>query len=95
MDSKFLVPAIGWGVLALVVLALAVYRMSIASREDDQIHLSAAESNVSTMQAAFAQKLETLDKLGKSLTIVAVVYGAGLLIWAIRDAWISGSMMPK
>ena len=88
-------PVWGWGVLALVVLALAVYRMSIASREDDQIHLSAAESNVSTMQAAFAQKLETLDKLGKSLTIVAVVYGAGLLIWAIRDAWVSGSMMPK
>ncbi|MBK7927061.1 MAG: hypothetical protein IPJ98_06035 [Bryobacterales bacterium] len=95
MDSKFLVPAIGWGVLALVVLALAIYRMSIGSREDDRIHLNAAESNVPTMQAAFAQKLESLDKLGKSLTIVAVLYGAGLLVWAIRDAWVSGSMIPK
>lgn len=95
MDSKFLVPAIGWAVLALVVLALAVYRMSIGSREDDRIHLNAAEANVPTMQAAFAQKLESLDKLGKSLTIVAVLYGAGLLVWAIRDAWVSGSMIPK
>ena len=57
MDSKFLVPAIGWGVLSLVVLALALERMSIASREDDQIHLSAAESIVSTMEAVFAHTL--------------------------------------
>jgi hypothetical protein len=95
MDSKFLVPAIGWGVLALVVLVLAIYRMSIGSKEDDRIHLNAAESNVPTMQAAFAHKLETIDKFGKALTVVAVLYGAGLLAWAIRDAWNSSSIIPK
>lgn len=95
MDSKFLVPAIGWGVLALVVLALAIYRMSIGSREDDRIHLNASEANVPTMQAAFAHRLETIDKLGKTLTVVALLYGAALLAWAIRDAWISGSMLPQ
>lgn len=95
MDSKFLVPAIGWGLLALVVLVLAIYRMSIGSKEDDRLHLSAAESNVPTMQAAYAHKLETIDKFGKALTVVAVVYGAVLLAWAIRDAWVSGSMIPK
>jgi hypothetical protein len=46
------------------------------------------------MQVAFAQAGSD-RKLGKSLTIVAVITGAGLLAWAIRDAWIGGSMIPK
>ena len=95
MDSKFLVPAIGWGVLALAVIVLAIYRMSIGSREDDQIHLNATESALPNTQVAFAQRLESIDRLGKSLTVAAVLYGAGLLAWAIRDAWVSGSMLPK
>jgi len=95
MDSKFFVPAIGWGVLALIVLVLAIYRMSIGSREDDQIHLNAAETGMSSVQAAFAHKLEAIDRVGKALTVVAVLYGAGLLAWAIRDTWISGTMLPK
>lgn len=95
MESKFLVPAIGWGVLALAVAVVAIYRMAIGSREDDQIHLSASEAQASSAQIALAHKLEVLDKIGKSLTVIAVVYGAGLVAWAIRDAWVGSTLMPK
>ncbi|MCC7237236.1 MAG: hypothetical protein IT163_18140 [Bryobacterales bacterium] len=95
MESKFLVPAIGWGVLALLVAVLAIYRMSVGSKEDDQIHLGASETQASAMQIALAHKLEVLDKLGKYLTVAAVLYGAGLVAWAIRDAWIGSTLMPR
>ncbi|MEP7362238.1 MAG: hypothetical protein ABI972_03210 [Acidobacteriota bacterium] len=95
MDTHFLVPAIGWGILALAVIALAIYRLSLGSREIDLIHLHSGDMAMTTSQTAFAHKLEQIDRTGKALTAIAVLYGVALLAWFIRDAWMGGSVLPK
>jgi hypothetical protein len=66
-----------WSVLALVVLALFVWRQSIARNEDDSLHVM---HGALAPQASIAQKLDVIDKWGKILTVITVV--SGLLIAA-------------
>jgi hypothetical protein len=61
------------GLLVLSVLVLLVMRQVIARREDDTLHVLHGVSAVSE-QSAVAQKLEVIDKWGKLLTVVAIVY---------------------
>jgi hypothetical protein len=78
-----LVPHIAvWTVLALVVLALLVRRKMVASKEDDNLHVM---SGPNPQQALIAAKLDTIDKWGKLLTVITVLYGliiAGLYVWS-------------
>lgn len=73
--SNMLAYAIAWGVLALVVIVLAVMRKMVSSHEDDTIHLGGDASAAVSEQTAVAKKLEMIDKWGKLLTIVLVVSG--------------------
>jgi uncharacterized membrane protein len=61
-----------WVVLALGVLALFVWRQSVARDEDDSLHVM---HGALTQQTTLAQKLETLDKWGKIMTVITVVLG--------------------
>lgn len=76
---------ISWGLLALTVLGLFLWRKAVASNEDDSLHvLDAGAVQRTASQAAVAQKLELIDKWGKILTVVAVVFGAivgGLFVY--------------
>ncbi|MEO8593027.1 MAG: hypothetical protein ABI759_06885 [Candidatus Solibacter sp.] len=76
-----------WGVLALVVLGLFIWRKSVASDEDDTLHVS---RGVLTQQVAVAQKLDMIDKWGKILTLIAVI--SGLLIAA---AYVYGQFVGR
>jgi hypothetical protein len=78
--SIFIPLIIGWAVLALVVLVLAMRRKSISSQEDDVIHLSGGEAaeEAAKKQVAIAARLDAIDKWGKLLTIVLAA--SGLLI---------------
>ena len=83
MNINLLPYALFWGVLALVVVFLIIYRRSVTSREDDSIHL---EGGIATEQVTLAHRLEMIDRWGKTLTVVAVVYGlalAGLYLYQI------------
>ena len=81
-----------WVLLALTVLALFIWRKAVASKEDDNLHvLDGAAAQTSAQQAAVAQKLELIDKWGKILTIVTVVYGlivGGLFMY---QSWIQNT----
>ena len=80
-----------WVVLALIVLGLAIYRKILANAEDDTMHLADAEVSKLSEQTVLADKLEVIDKWGKILTIVVVVYGlilAGLLLY---QGWVEAS----
>jgi uncharacterized membrane protein len=80
-----------WAMLALVVLGMAIYRKVLSNKEDDTMHLADAEVSLVTEQNVLAQKLEVVDKWGKLLTIVVVVYGlvlAGLLLY---QGWLEAS----
>ena len=89
MNLNFLPLIAVWGVLAIAVLVLIVWRKTVGREEDDQLHVLHAEAV--PHQAAVAQKLEHIDKWGKIVTAVTVAYGlliAGLYLY---QTWVQGS----
>ena len=86
MSINLLPFAVFWGVLALVVVFMIFYRKSVASHEDDSIHL---EGGVPSEQITLAHRLETIDKWGKMLTAVVAIYGlvlAGIWLYQVWNA---------
>jgi hypothetical protein len=74
-----------WILLALTVLTLFVWRKTVASKEDDNLHLADGASVAKSVeQAEVAEKLDLIDKWGKIVTVITVVYGVilgGLYMW--------------
>jgi hypothetical protein len=73
-----------WACLAIVVLALALARYLVSLREEDSIHIGAAEKGLITKQMGIVHQLDSIDRWGKSLTIVTVAFGlvlAGLYLY--------------
>jgi hypothetical protein len=77
-----------WMVLALVTLALFLWRQGIARNEDDSLHVMHA--GAATTQTSISQKLDVIDKWGKIATVITVVLG--LLIAA---AYIYGQFVGR
>ena len=71
-----------WIVLALVTLALFLWRQGIARSEDDSLHVM---HGTTTSQTALSQKLDAIDKWGKITTVITVVLG--LVIAAAYIYW--------
>jgi heme/copper-type cytochrome/quinol oxidase subunit 2 len=84
MNINLLPYAVFWGVMALVVLFLIIYRKSVSSREDDSIHL---EGGAPTEQMALAHRLELIDRWGKTLTAIVAVYGLALAGLYLYQVW--------
>ena len=71
-----------WSLLGLLVLGLAGYRKLLMLRKEDElIHLGAGEEKRIPEQVALAQKLDTIDRWGKTLTVLTLAFG--LLIAAV------------
>ena len=85
MNNINLLPyAISWGGLAIVVLTLILYRRAITSREDDSIHL---EGGAPAEQVALAHRLNVVDRWGKALTVLTVVFGLALAGIYMYQVW--------
>ena len=80
-----------WIVLATLVIALIVWRKMVASHEDDTLHV--LQGAPIPQQHALAQKLELIDKWGKILTVIAVVFG--LLVGAayVYQVWVQSAQI--
>jgi hypothetical protein len=81
-------------VLAAIVLAMIVWRKVVATHEDNFVHVMGETPAVSE-QATVAHKLEQIDKWGKLLTAITVIYGlaiAGLYMW---QTWVTNSNLPS
>jgi hypothetical protein len=79
---SFLPLFVVWIVLALGVLTLFLWRQAVARSEDDSLHVM---HGTTTSQTTLSQKLDVLDKWGKVLTVITVVFGlviAAAYIWA-------------
>ena len=83
--------AVLWGVLALIVLTLIVIRKKIAGGEDATLHVMEGDARLIPHQHEVAQKLEVVDKWGKLLTVVTVVFGAILGVWWAYQSWIAAN----
>jgi hypothetical protein len=84
MNVNLLPYAVFWGVLAIGVVFLIIYRKSVSSHEDDSIHL---EGGMPTEQVALAHRLALIDRWGKSLTVVVALYGVALLALYFYQVW--------
>jgi hypothetical protein len=67
-----------WSVFALAILVLLVVRKVVAAKEDDQLHVL---HGTTSQQSAVASKLDVIDRWGKILTVIVVVFG--LVIGAV------------
>ncbi len=79
--------------LALSVLILAAWRQVMDLHEDDSIHLKDAEAGMVKDQVALAQRIKSVDRAGKTLTVIAALYGLAMAGWVIYRQWIESAKL--
>jgi hypothetical protein len=76
---------ISWVVMAVGVLGLVAYRFFLSHHGDPYLHVNPQEMVQIQEQAVVGRRLEAVDKWGKILTGVTVLYGlviAGLFLYS-------------
>ena len=91
MQSTLTIHSLIWLVMAAVVVSLALYRKFVSRAEADFIHLEESGSQEIPRQEALAHRLEAIDRWGKILTIVLILYSAAIACVFGYFAWISAS----
>ena len=76
-----------------VLSLLFLWRKAVASHEDDQIHMS--DTVAVSQQTAVSDKLDQIDKWGKTLTVITVVFGSVLAAIYIYAGWVNGSKLVE
>jgi len=89
MNISFFPLLVSWSVLAVFVLALIVWRKTVARNEDDQLHV--LNTAAVPQQAEVAHKLEVIDKWGKIVTAVTALYGAAIAGLYLYQTWVQTS----
>jgi hypothetical protein len=64
-------------VLVLAILGLLVYRKKVAGSVDQSLHVT--QGGDLSRQAAVVSKLDQIDRWGKILTVIAVLYALAVL----------------
>jgi H+/Cl- antiporter ClcA len=82
-----------WIAFGLVVLGLAVYRKSVASTEQDWVHLAAGEEHMVGEQVQLGQRLKKIDRWGIWLTLVLALYGLVMGSIFILRTWEAGKTL--
>ncbi len=77
-----------WAALGVVVLGLAIYRSTIAGREDDSLHMAAGEAVIVSEQQRLGKRIEHVELWGKILTALLVVYGLVLAGIYLYNQWL-------
>jgi hypothetical protein len=83
-----------WGVLALVVLGLAIYRNLLGIHEG-ALHISGGQASLGSDQLQNFKKEETTERWGEWLTVVVVLYGLVLAAIYIYQVAEHGSRMMR
>ncbi len=86
MSNEFKMLLAGWVALGLVVIALAVYHKMLVKREYISLHVD-ADSGMVGQQAAATHRIDMVEKWGKALTTVEVLYGLGLATMYLYAVW--------
>ena len=82
-----LVFSVVWILLAVTVVTLATLRKFATRTQNDCLHISDVEAPLVAQQLTMAQRLERIDKWGKTLTAVLVIYGLALLAGYLYVGW--------
>jgi hypothetical protein len=75
-----LIPYVGaWILLAVVVLALGLYRKLLTDNQgDNYVHMSEGEARLIPHQISVNQKIERIDRWGEILTMATLLAGVAL-----------------
>jgi hypothetical protein len=84
-----------WLVLGVATLGLALYRKLLSANEEDLIHLGPGEERQIPEQVSLAKKLEVIDRWGKLLTVVTLVFGVAIGSAFMVMAWNDPSSVPN
>ena len=75
-------------VLVAVVIAMVFWRQAVARKEDDTLHVLHGALSEQTTVAA---KLEKIDRWGKTLTIVTVIFGVAIGAIFVYQTWMQSA----
>ena len=89
MNINFLPLIVLWGVMAISVLVLIVWRKSVASHEDDRVHM--LDTAGVPQQVEVAHKLDVIDRWGKIVTAVTVAFGLVIAALYFYQVWVQQS----
>ena len=78
-----------WVVMAIAVIVMIAWRKSVASHEDETLHVM--DTGAVSNQVQVAQKLDVIDRWGKILTAVTVIYGLALGAYYMYQSWVAMS----
>jgi len=78
-----------WVVLAAAVIVLIVWRKAVSSHEDDTLHV--LDGGAVSHQVDVTHKLDAIDKWGKILTAITVIFGLILGAIYMYQSWVSMS----
>lgn len=94
-DMRNLLPyLVSWGVLLLAVVVLYVYRRRVARADDETLHVLDSNADKVAQQVAVVKKLEVIDRWGKILTVLLVLYALVLFVMYAYAAWQESSGVP-
>jgi hypothetical protein len=82
-----------WCGLFLAVLLLAGVRKWVSRREDDTVHLADGEVGLVRYQAWIAIILKRVDRWGKALTAVVLLYGLAIIARVLYTGWVESSQI--
>jgi hypothetical protein len=82
-----------WLALGAAVVAMALYRKYVSRNEDDALHLTPGMDVAVQRQAQLAGQLDWIDRWGKTLTVVAVLYGMALAGYWLYQAWLESGQI--
>lgn len=88
---RFTPYVVTWAVLAVIVLALLLWRNLMALHEDDNLHLDTGEVQ---KQAAFYRAIHRIDRLGEILTVITVAGGLAIAGTYIYQVWQATARLP-
>lgn len=83
-----------WAILAIAGLVLAVYRITMAGRDDRTLHVLEQDPNVIAAQNLAIRKIKTVEHWGEALTIITVAYGLVIALIYLHFLWVSGTEIP-
>jgi len=77
------------GFLALVVVALFVYRRWLENHDDPYIHLhnDSHDSSIITAQNSAAKRLDVVDKVKNGLLVAVILYVLAIIAMVAYVAW--------
>ncbi len=91
MNINLLPFTVLWMILSAVVVGLIIYRKWIAKDEDDRIHVMDCEVGLLSRQVVVVHKLESIDRWGKALTAIALLYGLVVGTGYVYQSWVAAS----